>query len=74
MRNIFSWLFKLADEPHVDHKAKKLNQTLVENVSARTELTRNLVPELRQNRYRRTTFDLASVLSEMTVVERDNEK
>lgn len=71
MRNIFSRIFKNVDRIDVDEDAENLNRKLVENVSTRTELTRALVPELTQNRYKSYTYDLASVLSEMTVVGRD---
>ena len=73
MRNIFSWIFKNTPDPSVDIDARRLNQRLIDSVSTRTELTRTLVPELTQNRYKKHTFDLASVLSEMAVVERDND-
>ena len=71
MSNVMSRLFHRFERHDNDQDAKRLNRELIENISARTELTRELVPELTQNRYRKHTFDLASVLSEMAVVDRD---
>jgi hypothetical protein len=71
MRNLFSRIFKNISRIDIDEDAKSLNRELVDNVSTRTEITRALVPELTQNRYKSYTYDLASVLSEMTVVGRE---